>query len=175
MSNTVDFGTQKPLTASLTPQSQRRTSSVSMRQPQPLHLTDRSTKSAGSAELGTVLATLDPQKVEILQNVNQEAYEQLARCEANAHLQAADMATLLLRVTAFHHLWCQYHAEACPELCDISHMISKIVIMTKLLAGGSSQHVLQTAEYVPKAAVCAKLQVAFCLSGPKHIDCFCCG
>ena len=152
MSNIVIVGPQQPLTAR--PALQRRyfAGSASRRQPQPLHLIARSTKSADSAELSLVLATLDPQKVEVLQHVDSEAYRQLADCEANAELQAADMATLLLRVTAFHRLWCQYHAEADPELCDIGRMISKIVVMTKLLAGGSSQHVLQTAEYVANAA-----------------------
>ena len=152
MSSAVNVGLQRFLNASVTLQRRCPAVSASTPPPRPFHLIARSTKSAASAELSLVLATLDPHKVEVLQHVNQEAYRQLVDCEANAELQAADMATLLLRVTAFHRLWCQYHAEADPELCDIGRMISKIVIMTKLLAGGSSQHVLQTAEYVANAA-----------------------
>lgn len=58
----------------------------------------------------------------------------------------ADMRSLLLRIAAFHYLWCRFHAEADPTLCNINHMISKIAVMTQLLAGGTSQHVLQTIE-----------------------------
>ncbi|KAL0022240.1 hypothetical protein WJX77_009593 [Trebouxia sp. C0004] len=59
------------------------------------------------------------------------------------------MASVLLRITAFHRLWCQQHSDADYRLCDINNMISKIALMTTLLAGGSSQHVLQTIERHP--------------------------
>ena len=83
---------------------------------------------------------------DILKYVSQSSRRQLADCEANADMGDAEMRSLLLRITAFHYLWCRFHAEADPTLCDINNMISKIAVMTRLLAGGSSQHVLQTLE-----------------------------
>ena len=56
------------------------------------------------------------------------------------------MRSLLLRIIAFNYLWRQSHAEADPALCDVNNLIQKIAVMTQLLAGGSSQHVLQTIE-----------------------------
>lgn len=83
---------------------------------------------------------------DILKHVLQSSRQQLADCEANAAIGDADMRSLLLRIAAFHYLWCRFHAEADPALCDINTMISKIAVMTQLLAGGTSQHVLQTIE-----------------------------
>lgn len=116
-------------------------------------LTVRSTEAPASAEFRRVLSSLDSHKLEVLRDISEGSYQLLASCDANAHLQDDDMASVLLRITAFHRLWCQQHSDADHRLCDINNMISKIALMTMLLAGGSSQHVLQTIEYVPTAAV----------------------
>ena len=83
---------------------------------------------------------------DILKHVSYSSRQQLASCEANAALGEADLRSLLLRIAAFHYLWCRFHAEADPTLCDINNMISKITVLTQLLAGGTSQLVLQTIE-----------------------------
>ncbi|KAL3139174.1 hypothetical protein ABBQ32_005953 [Trebouxia sp. C0010 RCD-2024] len=88
-------------------------------------------------------------KFDILKNVSQSSRQQLADCEPNAHISEAEMRSLLLRICAFRHLWCQFHSEADPALCDVNNLINKIAVMTQLLAGGSSQHVLQTIERHP--------------------------
>ncbi len=120
---------------------------------QRLPLTVRSTEAPTSAEFRRVLSSLDSHKLEVLRNINEGSYQLLASCDANAQMQDDDIASLLLRITAFHRLWCQQYSEADYRLCDINDMISKIALMTTLLAGGSSQHVLQTIEYVLNAAV----------------------
>ncbi len=118
-----------------------------------LQLTVRSTEARFFPEYRRVLSSLDSHKLEVLRDIDETSYQQLASCEANAKMQDDDMASLLLRVTAFHRLWCQQHADADRRLCDINFMISKIALMTRLLAGGSSQLVLQTIEYVVFAAL----------------------
>lgn len=84
--------------------------------------------------------------LDIVKDVSHVSRQQLADCEANAHMGEAEMRSLLLRINAFHYLWCRFHAEADPALCDINNLIKKVAVMTQLLAGGSSQHVLQTIE-----------------------------
>lgn len=115
---------------------------------QKLPLTVKSTEAPTSAEFRRVLSSLDSHKLEVLRNISEGSYQLLASCDANAQLQDDDMASVLLRITAFHRLWCQQHSDADHRLCDINNMISKIALMTTLLARGSSQHVLQTTEYV---------------------------
>ncbi len=138
---------------------------------QRLPLTVRSTEAPASAEFCRVLSSLDSHKLEILRNVNEGSYQLLASCDANAQMQDDDMASLLLRITAFHRLWCQQHSDADYELCDINNMISKIALMTTLLAGGSSQHVLQTIEYVRIAAV--QMVQTDCPHNPTLSSVFC--
>ena len=118
-----------------------------------------------------MLSSLDSHKLEVVRNINESSYQLLAGCEANAQLQDDDMASVLLRITAFHRLWCQQHSDADYRLCDINNMISKIALMTKLLAGGSSQHVLQTIEYVLIAAV--QLVQTDCPLNPSLSSVFC--
>ena len=108
-----------------------------------LHLSVRSTETAAVEVSGR-----SPEHPhDILKRVNQTSRQQLAACEANASMADAEMRSLLLRIAAFHYLWCRFHAEADPSLCDINTLISKVVVMTHVLAGGNSQHVLQTIEY----------------------------
>ena len=83
---------------------------------------------------------------DILKHVSPSARQQLADCEANASLGDTEVRSLLLRIAAFHYLWCRFHAESDSSLCDINKLISKIVEITQLLAGGTSQHALQTIE-----------------------------
>lgn len=109
-------------------------------------LTVRSSQAPATAEYNRVLSSIDSHKLELLQDITHNSYQLLANCDANAQMQDEDMASLLLRVTAFHRLWCQQHADADRRLCDINNMISKIALMTRLLAGGSSQNILQTIE-----------------------------
>ncbi|KAL0041692.1 hypothetical protein WJX79_001020 [Trebouxia sp. C0005] len=116
---------------------------------QKLPLTVKSTEAPTSAEFRRVLSSLDSHKLEVLRNISEGSYQLLASCDANAQLQDDDMASVLLRITAFHRLWCQQHSDADHRLCDINNMISKIALMTTLLARGSSQHVLQTTERHP--------------------------
>ena len=134
--------------ARLNPPGQRRSTSASPRQSQPLRLTVRSVETPSAPDFNAVLSSLDSQKLELLQNVDEESYQQLAQCAANVQLQPNDMATLLLRVTEFHRVWCERYAEDDRDLCDISRMITKIVLLTKILAAGSSEHVVQTVTYV---------------------------
>ncbi len=136
--------------------SQHRSSPAAPSRPgrlQKLPLTVRSTEAPTSAEFRRVLSSLDSYKLEVLRDINEGSYQLLASCDANAQLHDEDMASMLLRITAFHRLWCQQHSDADHKLCDINNMISKIALMTTLLAGGSSQHVLQTIEYVLNVAV----------------------
>ena len=134
---------------SASPQHRRWAASAARyRPPHQLLLTVKSTEAPLSVEYRRVLSTLDSQKLEVLADVSEHSYQLLASCRANAQLQDDDICSLLLRVTAFHRLWCQLHADADQGLCDINCMIGKIVLMTTLLAGGDSQHVLQTIEYV---------------------------
>lgn len=150
MSRSLGIRSGKPLP------SQHRSSPAAPSRPgrlQKLPLTVRSTEAPTSAEFRRVLSSLDSYKLEVLRDINEGSYQLLASCDANAQLHDEDMASMLLRITAFHRLWCQQHSDADHKLCDINNMISKIALMTTLLAGGSSQHVLQTIEYVLSAAV----------------------
>lgn len=110
-----------------------------------LHLSVRSTETAAVEVPGPFVSSSEHTH-DILKRVNKSSRQELAACEANASMVDAEMRSLLLRIAAFHYLWCRFHAEADPTLCDINALISKVVVMTHVLAGGNSQHVLQTIE-----------------------------